>query len=60
MIIGKSVDHTTTFVDDYIYYHQEYEKRGWHVEVVYIHDLYTHYDDVVNQIIQQLALEKKG
>ena len=60
MIMGKSEDYTTTFVDDYIYYHQEYKKRGWQVEVVYIHDLYIHYDQVVSHIIQQLALEKKG
>ncbi len=47
----------TSFVDDYLYYHNEYEKRGWNVQVVNSYHLYKNFDKVVEKLVKE-AKEK--
>ena len=42
-----------TFIDDYQYYHDEYEKRGWKVKIIYTLDLFLSFDKVINDIIKE-------
>lgn len=53
IIIGKENENMNTFIDDYQYYHDEYEKRGWKVKIIYTLDLFLSFDKVINDIIKE-------
>ena len=53
IILGKENEDLNTFVDDYIYYHDEYEKRGWKVEIVSIIDLISSFDKVIDHLCKE-------
>lgn len=54
IILDKSSSNYTSFIDEYIYYHNEYEKRGWKIEIVYCHDLFMDFDNTVEKLIKEL------
>lgn len=58
MIVGKKLDQLSSIYDDYLYYHNEYEKRGWLVEVFYVLDLFKDFDKCVKQIIDLGSIGK--
>ena len=51
IIIGKENEDLNSFVDDYIYYHNEYNKNGWVVKYVYMKDLFVNFDNVVSDLL---------
>lgn len=51
MIVGKASDQMRGIYDDYLYYHNEYEKRGWKVKVIYVLDLFKDFNKCVEEII---------
>lgn len=58
MIVGKKLDQLSSVYDDYLYYHNEYEKRGWLVEVFYILDLFQDFDACVKKIVDLSMMGK--
>lgn len=54
MIVGKADENLTSFIDDYQYYHNEYEFRGWKVKVIYILELFHNFDKVVKEILEEV------
>ena len=53
IIMGKENENMNTFIDDYQYYHNEYEKRGWQVKVIYTLDLFLSFDKVIHDIVKE-------
>ena len=54
VVIDKSNFNYTSFIDEYIYYHNEYEKRGWKVEIIYCYDLFNNFNKVVEKLIKEI------
>lgn len=53
IVIDKAHADFTSFVDDYLYYHNEYEKRGWQVEIVYSYDLYKDFEKKIDYLVKE-------
>ncbi len=53
IILGQENEDLNTFIDDYIYYHDEYSKRGWKIEYVYMLDLFNDFNKVVNEFTNE-------
>lgn len=58
MIVGKKLDQLSSVYDDYLYYHNEYEKRGWLVEVFYVLELFQDFDACVKKIVDLSIMGK--
>lgn len=54
MLLDKAHSNFTSFIDDYLYYHNEYEKRGWHVEIIYSNQLFQDFDSVINHLVKEV------
>ena len=54
MVIGKENDSIHFIVDDYLYYHNEYLKRGYMVKTVYTLDLYKNYQKVIDDLLDMV------
>ena len=54
IIIDKSNSNYTSFIDEYLYYHNEYEKRGWKVEIVFCYDLFNNFNKVVDKLVKEI------
>lgn len=52
IILGKSGDRIGESVDDYLFYHHEYEKHNWKIKTIFILDLYKDFDGVVKNIVE--------
>lgn len=53
VIVGKENENLNTFIDDYQYYHDEYEKRGWNVKLIYTLDLFVSFKKVIDEITKE-------
>ena len=53
VIVGKENENLNTFIDDYQYYHDEYEKRGWNVKLIYTLDLFVSIKKVIDEITKE-------
>ena len=51
IILGKYSDAINFIVDDYLYYYNEYIKRGFSVKVLYTLDLYHQYDKCLKELL---------
>lgn len=51
ILLGKSGDRIGESVDDYLFYHHEYEKHNWAVKTIFILDLYKDFNGVVKSIV---------
>lgn len=54
IVLDQASTNYTSFIDDYLYYHHEYEKRGWQVEIVYCYDLFNNFNQVVEKLTKEL------
>lgn len=54
VIEGKTVGSKYSFIDDYQYYYQEYQKHNWRIKVLYTYDLIDHLDDLVDEITKEV------
>lgn len=51
ILLGKSGDRIGEAVDDYLFYHHEYQKHNWKIKTIFILDLYKDFDGVVKDIV---------
>ena len=54
IVLDQASTNYTSFIDDYLYYHHEYEKRGWQIEIVYCYDLFNNFNETVEKITKEL------
>lgn len=54
IVLDKSNSNYTSFIDEYLYYHNEYEKRGWKIEIIYCTDLFTDFNKTVEKLLKEL------
>ena len=57
IIYGQRTDMCYSMVDDYIYYVNEYQKRGWDIHIYCMEELNKNLDDVIEQMYK---LAKEG
>lgn len=51
IVLGKNGDQIGEAVDDYLFYHHEYEKHNWKIKTVFILDLYKDFYGVVKDLL---------
>ncbi len=57
MVVGKMLDQFGDLFDDFLFYKNEYEKRGWEVYPIYVLDLLKDFDGCTKKLIE---LSKMG
>ena len=51
IIYGQRTDMSYSMVDDYVYYVNEYQKRGWEIYIYCMEELNKDFENVINNIV---------
>lgn len=54
IVFDKEHADFTRFVDDYLYYYYEYQKRGWKVKIIFNYNLYLNFEQTVDNLIKDI------
>lgn len=52
VIFGRRMDVRFSIVDDYLFYVDEYKKRGWNILLFRMEEFFTSYDECIEKIVE--------